>query len=170
MKSVKRHQFEAVSLLTTQNGLLNITVIPIEGQPNWLVPSSLILEINDFDEYIWTYLWRDQAVPVYHLLPKEIPPSKIIVLEGISPVHRIALQTVGDISTNQCRISEMLDTPLPEKYVNLGQDSDIYQPRVEFDSGRIGIPFIYQAVTLEGELYIVPDIEMIAFNLVDLAG
>ncbi len=38
MKKIKKHEFEAVSLLTSQGGFLDITIVPVEGQPDWLIP------------------------------------------------------------------------------------------------------------------------------------
>ncbi len=168
MKAIKKHQFEAVSLLTSQGGLLDITVVPVLAQPSWLIPTSLILEINDFDEFIWNYIWRGQDVAVYHLLPKDVPPEKIIVLEGNTPVHRIALQTSADITTKQCKISDVKDADLPKEFIDLGADSVVSTRTLDMSDETVGIPFIYQTVKVDGEIYIVPDLDLIAHQLVEL--
>ncbi len=168
MKKIKKHEFEAVSLLTSQGGLLDITIVPAKGQPNWLIPTALILEINDFDEFVWNYIWRGQDIAVYHLLPKDIAPEKIIVLEGNTPVHRIALQTSANIITKQYKISDVKDTQLPDKYLDLGAESVVYEKSPDIGDDVVGVPFIYQAVEVEGEVYIVPDLDMIANQLVEL--
>ncbi len=168
MRNIKKHQFEAVSLLTTQSGLLDVTIVPVVGQPDWLIPSSLILEINDFHERIWNYIWHGQDVSVYHLLPEDVQPEKIIVLEGNTSVHRLALQIAGEIVTKQLKISEVVDAELPDNYFNIGADSEVSAPVIDMGDGVIGIPFIYQTVKVEGEIYVVPDIDVIAYQLVDL--
>ncbi len=168
MKSIKKHEFEAVSLLTTQSGLLDVTIVPVVGQPDWLIPSSLILEVTDFRERIWNYIWQDQDIAVYHLLPKDVEPDKIIVLEGNTSVHRLALQTVGELITRQFRISEVTDAKLPEGFIDLGADSEVSSPSLDMGDNVVGIPFVYQAVKIDGEIYVVPDIDVIAYQLVDL--
>ncbi len=170
MKTIKKHQFEAVSLLTSQGGLLDITIVPVLGQPSWLIPTALILEINDFDEFIWNYIWRGQDVAVYHLLPRDVSPEKIIVLEGNTPVHRIALQTSADFTEKQCKISDVKDTNLPEEFIDLGAESVVSTRTLDMGDDVIAIPFIYQTVEIEGEVYIVPDLDKIAYQLVELDG
>ncbi len=130
--------------------------------------TALILEINDFDEFIWNYIWRGQDVAVYHLLPKDMSPEKIIVLEGNTPVHRVALQTSANIRTKQCKISDVKDTQLPDEFFDLGAESVVYERSPDIGDDVIVIPFIYQAVEVEGEIYIVPDLDMIANQLVEL--
>ncbi|MBS9780427.1 MAG: hypothetical protein KGV51_07355 [Moraxellaceae bacterium] len=168
MKKIKKHQFGAVSLLTSQGGLLDISVIPVVGQPSWLIPTALILDINDVDKFIDNYPWQGQNIAVYHLLPKEITPKKLIILEGNTPVHRIALQTSADISTKQCKISDVKDTELPDNFLDLGVESKITIPELTIADEVISIPFIYQTVKVDGEIYIVPDIDMIVTQLVEL--
>ncbi|MBS9779361.1 MAG: hypothetical protein KGV51_01920 [Moraxellaceae bacterium] len=149
MKKIKKHQFEAVSLLTSHGGLLDISIVPVLGQPSWLIPTALILEVNDFNKFIDKYHWQEQEINVYHLLTKELPPKKMIVLEGNTPDHRIALQTSADIINKQYKISDVKDTELPSDFIDI-------------------IPFIYQTVKIEEEIYIVPDIDMIAHHLLEL--
>ncbi len=168
MKTMKKHQFEAVSLLTSQGGLLDVTIVPVLGQPSWLIPTSLILEINDFDEFIWNYIWRGQDVAVYHLLPRDVPPEKIIVLEGNTPVHRVALQTSANLTTKQWKISDVKDAELPEEFFDVGAESVVYERKTDIGDDVIPIPFIYQTVQAEGEIYIIPDLDMIAYQLVEL--
>lgn len=97
MRKIQKHSFEAVSLLTVENGFLDVTIIPAKNQPDWLVPTSLIMSVESYDERIWTYLWNNQEVAVYHLIPKGEVPDKLIILEGNTEVHRLALQTKGEL-------------------------------------------------------------------------
>ena len=115
MKKIQKHEFEAVSLLTVENGLLELTVIPAIGQPDWLLPTRLILAVDEFSEHIWTYLWQDpahdnrtQEVMVYQLLPRSVAPDKVVVVEGNTDVHRVGLLT-RKLTSIQVRISDVKD-------------------------------------------------------------
>lgn len=55
MKQILKHSFEAVSLLTTNNGMLDVTIVPASNQPDWIIPSSLILSVDDYQERISKY-------------------------------------------------------------------------------------------------------------------
>lgn len=191
MSQIRKHTFEAVSLLTAENGTLEVTVIPAMNQPDWLVPTDLILSVDDYDERIWTYLWQDQEVAVFHLLPRGETPDKLVVLEGNTTVHRLALQTVGELQNMQVRISEVRDAELPEEYVdtalhnkedNLEKSKkfNIYQ-QVGSDSKNnntdaveedlrenVVLSYLFQAVTIDDTFYMIPDLDLIAHKMVDL--
>ena len=79
MKQILKHSFEAVSLLTTNNGMLDVTVVPAVNQPDWIIPSSLILSVEEGSEHTDSYEWQQQAVAVFHLLPRHQKPEKMIV-------------------------------------------------------------------------------------------
>lgn len=164
MRQIKKHNFEPVSLLTVENGILEAAIIPARNQPDWLVPKSLILAIDSYEERIWTYLWRNQEVAVYHLVPKSDQVDKLIVLEGNSDVHRIALQTHGDIYYKNLRISDVKDDALSGQAQN---DIMMVAPKL-MDGENNKLDFIYQVVSVEGVPYIVPELDLIAHRLVDL--
>lgn len=157
MKKIQKHNFEPVSLLTVENGVLNLAVIPASNQPDWLVPSSLILSIDAYQERIWTYLWQDQEVSVYHLSALDEQVDKLVVLEGNTDVHRLALQTKGDIRYIDVRISDVKDVALSEEQLS--------QIKAEHHGES---DYLYQAVSIDGQTYIVPEIDLIAHRLVDL--
>jgi len=188
LNQIRKHSFEAVSLLTADNGLLEVSIIPAMNQPDWLIPTSLILSIEPYHERIWTYLWHQQEVAVFHLLPRSQTPDKMIVLEGNTSVHRIALQTVGDIKNIQVRISDVKDTDLPEKYLDVAQaninvnkkrdegfnffapvitDSDNEVAEERFRENVI-LSYLFQTVMIDENYYLVPDLDKIAHQLVDL--
>ena len=157
MGKITKHTFEAVSLLTLNKGQIDITVIPAQDQPDWLVPSNLILEVVDYTDRIWTYIWQGCDVAVYHLLTKETPPTKLVILEGSSDVHRLALQTRGELMQRQVGISEVKDLGSAEEQEDkLSMNNDSH--------------YIFQKVQIDGEEYVVPDLEELAHRLVDLDG
>ena len=200
MKQQIKHNFEAVSLLTTRNGLLDVTIVPAINQPDWLIPTALILTIENYDERIWTYLWQQQEVSVYHLIPRDIVPEKLIILEGNTMVHRFALQINGELQTRSIRISDLLDAELPPSFAKIEEDNsreDIrsgvnalypYQvgktantanddeqtqaPDGESTMATTYLPFVFQPVKFEHEdtVYVIPDLDSIAYRLVDLDG
>lgn len=164
MNKIQKHQFEPVSLLTAEHGTLEVTAIPAIGQPDWLVPTALIMGVEEYQERIWTYLWRGQEVAVYHLIPKDIEADKLIILEGNTDVHRLALQTVGELTTKRVRISDVKDITLDEEELAGIRLSASSLPNLK-DSQE---SYLYQAVTLDGETYVVPDLDLIVHHLVDL--
>ena len=190
MSQVRKHTFEAISLLTTDNGLFEVTVIPAKNQPDWLIPSSLILSVDSYHERIWTYLWQAQEVSVFHLLPRDTNPDKLIVLEGNTDVHRIALQTKGELDSFMVRISEVKDIDLPEEYqtasaINIEKNRQKYSQNIfrkstdtdtdnnnhvvgEHLGENVVLSYMYQAVMVADTVYLVPDLEKIAHHLVDL--
>lgn len=184
MKQILKHSFEAVSLLTTNNGMLDVTIVPAFNQPDWIIPSSLILSVDDLNEHIWTYLWQQQEVVVFHLLSSEQTPDKIIVLEGNTAAHRMALQTAGELRQLKVRISEVKDAELPEKFAaNISHDktektknnetgenptsSDIDYTKERFQENVIQ-SYLFQTVIIDSIPYLVPDLDKIAHQLVDL--
>lgn len=161
MNKIQKHQFEPVSLLTAEHGALKVTLIPVHGQPNWIIPSDLILSIDEYHEYLWTYLWQDQEVSVYHLIPKSVTPDKLIILEGNSDVHRLALQTTGELITKIVRISDVKDVTLSKQELAKikSNHTDVEQKE-----------YLHQAIMLDDEMYVIPDLDLIAHHLVDLDG
>lgn len=193
MNQIRKHTFEAVSLLTADNGMLDVTIVPALNQPDWIIPSSLILSVDDYDERIWTYLWQQQEVMVFHLLPREHIPDKLIVLEGNTTVHRLALQTAGELRELKVRISDVKDAELPARYVNVAisniddnkakddgfsiyqqsgveAEAENNQPETVEEHFRenVVLSYLFQTVTIDGTPYLVPDIDKIAHQLVDL--
>lgn len=165
MKQILKHSFEAVSLLTTNNGMLDVTIVPAVDQPDWIIPSSLILSVEACSEHTWNYEWQQQEVAVFHLLPRHQTPEKIIVLEGNTTAHRIALQTAGELRQLQARISDVKDVELPEHFIKPNGNIDTVYERVQED---VVLSYLFQAVMIEDTFYLVPDLDKIAHQLVDL--
>lgn len=186
MNQIRKHTFEAVSLLTADNGLLDVTIVPAMNQPDWVIPTSLILSSEPYFDRIWTYLWHDQEVAVFHLLPRNETPDTIIVLEGNTSVHRVALQTRGALKNIQVRIADVKDAELPEEYVNASLSNidankqrdegfNYFAPVTDDNDGteerfreNVILSYLFQTVMIEDKYYLVPDLDKIAHQLVDL--
>lgn len=165
MKQILKHSFEAVSLLTTNNGMLDVTIVPTVDQPDWIIPSSLILSVDECSKHTWNYEWQQQEVAVFHLMPRHQTPDKMIVLEGNTSAHRIALQTAGELRQLQARISDVKDIDLPEHFIKTNDKIDDVQERVQED---VVLSYLFQTVMIDNTLYMVPDLDKIAHQLVDL--
>ena len=165
MKQILKHSFEAVSLLTTNNGMLDVTIVPAVDQPDWIIPSSLILNVDECSEHTWNYEWQQQEVAVFHLMPRHQTPDKMIVLEGNTSANRIALQTAGELRQLQARISDVKDIDLPEHFIKTDDRIDDVQERVQED---VVLTYLFQTVMIDNTLYMVPDLDKIAHQLVDL--
>lgn len=157
----KKQGFGAVTLLNASTGLLDITVIPVANQPDWVIPSNIVLDVQPMQEKIWTYLWQQpstnkkqikdtrhqQEVAVYHLYNKTELPEKVVVIEGMTDVHRIALQIQGELKQQQVKISDVKDA-----------------------DEKLPVPYNFQTVLLNGKLCVVPDLDRLSHYLVDLDG
>lgn len=178
MKQIIKHSFEAVSLLTTDNGMLEVTIIPAANQPDWIIPSSLILSVDDSNERVWTYQWEQKKVSVFHLLPHEQPIDKTIVLEGNTNAHRFALQTAGNLHHMKVSISEVKDAELPEDYVQVSIDNNNNDTTTSNEKEEESVSslfkehvitsYMFQTVTINDTPYLIPDLDKIAHQLIDL--
>ena len=153
---VNKHTFEAVSLLILNKGLIDVTMIPVEGQLHWVVPTKLILDVIDLSERVWMYQWHDCDVAVYHLLESDNQPNQLLILEGSSDVHRLGLQIAGELIEKQVGISQVKDIDEEAQSATVTVDSDIQ--------------YIFQKVQIDGQEYVVPDLDELAHRLVDLDG
>ncbi|WP_201592175.1 hypothetical protein [Psychrobacter fozii] len=165
MKQILKHSFEAVSLLTTTNGMLDVTIVPAFNQPDWLIPSSLILSVDEHDQRTSIYDWQEQEVSVFHLLPQDKAVDKIIVLEGNTSEHRLALQTAGELHQLQVRISDVKDIEVPENF----DKTNINETAVPFNE-NVMLSYLFQTVMIEDKVYLVPDLDKIAHQLVDVSS
>lgn len=131
MDQIIKHSFEAVSLLTTARGRLDVTMIPAYNQPDWLIPSSLILAIDSYQQWTDHYLWQQQQLPVFHLQAPEQAVDKIIIIEGNTDKQRMALQTAGELRQIQLCISEVRDIVLPKHYQQTSTADSIADSTIE---------------------------------------
>ncbi|MGO2277607.1 MULTISPECIES: hypothetical protein [unclassified Psychrobacter] len=165
MKQISKHSFEAVSLLTTNNGMLDVTIVPAVNQPDWIIPSTLILSVDDCQQQVSSYNWQQQDLAVFHLLLQDQIPNKIIILEGNTTEHRFALQTAGNLRQMQARIAEVKDIETPEQF----SSTDVGEGEAYFDKNDVS-SYLYQTVMIDDEVYLVPDLDKIAHHLIDLDG
>lgn len=179
MSQMKKHSFEAVSLLTAANGMLAATIIPAINQPDWIVPSSLILDSLEYseeahsanDNELKRYSWQQQQVATFCLLPTEQAPDKVVILEGNAADQRLALLTKGELRHIEVSISEVQDSALPEQYC--ASTNDIEDSATTNNSAATDhlvsedsiSSYLFQALVIDQTVYIVADLDKIAYQL-----
>lgn len=169
MNQILKHAFEAISVLTTDNGMLEATIIPANNQPDWVIPSGLVLNVADYQKRIDSYLWQQQQLAVFHLQPYGQSLDKIIVLEGNTAEHRIALQTMGELRQIQIRISDVQDMALPQEYqhrVTTPVSADTAHIQVKEDEL---MSYLFQTVMINEMPYLIPDLDKIAHQIVNVS-
>ena len=219
------NEVKSLSLLSATTGQLEIARVPVIDKPDWIIPRALILAVVPFSQRIWTYLWQadttleseataetafednqscdtkkiaKQDIPLYHLFPKSMTPSNIVILESFTDVHRLGLQIVNEVQYHQIRIADLKDADttasqendnqqLPTDVVHLFNTSDSTlvddsnldittdtQNTHPLEDTRNLAPqaveqsFIFQPVMFRGELCVVPDLDKLSHYLVDL--
>ena len=161
---IKKHRFDAVSLLTAEKGMLAVSIIPAIGQPDWVVPTTLILDViehhDDATSFVWQHQDQEHELAVHTLVPRGLGVDKIIILEGNDDAERLAIQTIGDITSLKVRISDVKDARLDDE-----EKAHIVRSlpaALSHDGDKV----IYQAVSIEDELFVVPDLDLIAYRLI----
>lgn len=91
----------------------------------------------------------------------------MVILEGNTSAHRIALQTTGEVRQLQARISDVKDVELPEHFIKSNSNIDTVHERVQEE---VVLSYLFQTVMIDNMLYLVPDLDKIAHQLVDLGG
>lgn len=169
-------QNEHIGILSVTTGQLDIVRIPVLDAPDWILPQALILSVEPYTERIWNYIWRNQDVSVYHLLPKNQAPDHIVIVESVTDVHRIALQIQGEVTYHSVRIADLKDADeqtyeqtlahlYPQRLEQLKQ-----QPETQATSQRQinQQHFVFQPVIFENEVCVIPDLDTLSHFLVDL--
>lgn len=145
----KQSILATVSLLSASTGLLKVLALPSGVSPDWLVPDTLVLDVLPMTErqvmMEWEYNGRKQDVPVYSLVGEDDTPEQLIILESMTDVYRVGLLVSGNPVPHSVRISELKDV-----------------------DDKVDNPYCLQAVRLEGELTMVPDLDKLSKGLVDL--
>lgn len=170
-------QKEHMSIISVTTGQLDIAIIPVVDGPDWILPQSLILEIQPATERSWNLAWQGQDVPIYHLLPEDQTPTSIVVLESVTDVHRIGLQIQGKVGYHAVRIADIKDMDsdrykqtMAAHYPHLAALLDsASQASDQRDKPRL-VPqnYVFQPVMFQEQLYIIPDVDNLSHLLVDL--
>ena len=145
MNKLHAPTFEATDLLTVNAGALDVTIIPIAGSPDWVVPTSLIIGTQPCDTMIQQYAWGDIEIGVVAMLPKDMTPETLIVLSRGEGNEPIGLLVSGAIERRPIKIADIDDS--------------------EFSDTSTTYPYVFQPVSIENTIYIVPDMQAVADSL-----
>lgn len=165
MKQIDKHRFETLSMLTVDKGQLDVTFIPVKNRPDWVLPSVLIIHVDKFTEIQDIIVWQDQNIAAYSLLSADQRPNKVVILEGETVNHRIALLIHGELNQQQVKISDAKDIDYYED-LNINPTSsslDLEKPEntYNFDISN-NISFIFQMIEIDGRVYSVPDLDVLS--------
>lgn len=133
-----------VSLLSASTGMLDVSALASNVSPDWIIPSNLILDVIPVNEHLVVYPWKNLDLPVYSLVGDDAP-AKLVVVESKSDLYRIGLLVDSSPIEHQVRISELKDA-----------------------DDEVDNPYCLQAVMLENELNMVPDLDKLSHKLIDL--
>lgn len=134
---------QTISLLTTTTGLVDIYLVAAAGEPEWIIPQNLVLAIDMLEADATTAEWEGKPIVVQSLLADDYEGvATLVVIEGQDDDHRIGLLTATAPKSIRIRISSLHDT----------NDSTV-------------LPYAYQKVLLDQQLYQVPDIDRLTAQL-----
>ena len=90
----------------------------------------------------------------------------MIILEGNTIEHRMALQTSGQLYQRQVGISDVKDTDR-QAYFADSDSADKITAEGRFTAEGM-LSYLFQTVMIEDTVYVVPDLEKIAHQLVEM--
>lgn len=134
-----RDMSQAMSLLTTTTGFVDVYIIEAHEQLPWLVPQNLVLAALSADGRPKQLEWRDKILPVLAINSPENQKPVALVVQGIQDQHLFALLIDKMPDTGRIRISSLRD----------------------LDMEPVGEVFSFQIVKMEESLYQVPDFDRI---------
>lgn len=132
-------------LLMLNQGGLNITIIPRGTQPDWIVPSALILDSMACSERVSSYEWQQQPLAVYSLLLTNAAPTTVVILQGSSEQQRLGL---------------LIEGALTERYIQVSDIKDLDTSPISTASTAPN--FVFQEVILDQQVFVVPDLAKLA--------
>lgn len=135
-----RDMSQAMSLLTTTTGFVDVYIIEAHEQLPWLVPQNLVLAALSAEGKPKQLEWRDKTLPVLSVSGGDSNQKPVaLVVQGIQDQHLFALLIDKMPDTRRIRISSLRD----------------------MDMEPVGEVFSFQIVKMEDALYQVPDFDRI---------
>lgn len=139
MNTPYRDISQAMSLLTTTTGFVDVYIINAYEQLSWLIPQNLVLAALSAEAGLKSIEWREQQLPVLSLHdPKNNNPIALVI-EALGGYQRFVLLIDKMPDTRRVRISSLHD----------------------IDMEAVNETFSFQIVKMEEQLYQVPDFEKI---------
>ena len=141
---VPQHASQTISLLTTTTGLIDIYVLSVAGEPDWIIPQNLVLDTLTISADATSVQWKNQQIPLKSLLGQNIATAEAVavLLEADNDAARIGVLTDAAPKPMRVRISNLRDANDSQVLLNA-----------------------YQKVMLADELYQVPDLDKVTETL-----
>ena len=137
---VTNHASQTISLLTTTTGLIDIYALSVVGEPDWIVPQSIVLDTLTVPATAQSVTWQGQQIPLKSLL-------------GKTAVAGDAVAVLLEADNDAARIGVLIDTPPKPMRVRISNLRDANDSQVLLNA--------YQKVLLADELYQVPDLDKV---------
>lgn len=138
------HASQTISLLTTTTGFIDIYVLSVDSEPDWIIPQNLVLDTMTVDAQATVVIWEGQQIPLKSLLGRSstLTQAVAVLLEADNDAERIGVLIDTAPHAMRVRISNLRDT----------NDSAVLQ-------------YAYQKVLLADQLYQVPDLDRITQSI-----
>ena len=135
---------QTINLLTTTTGFIDIYVLSVEGEPDWIIPQNLVIDTVDTTAQSTSLAWQGQQIPLKSLLGQtpSVTEAIAVILEADNDIARIGVLTATPPKPMRVRISNLRDT----------NDSSV-------------LPHAYQKVLFADQIYQVPDLDRISTSL-----
>jgi hypothetical protein len=137
---------QTINLLTTTTGLIDIHIVHAVGEPAWLIPQSLVLDVLPVPSDSETLVWNGQQLPILSLLGQQkvgVRTVSAVVVEAESDQQRFVLLSQQEPDSQRVRISGLHDE----------------------DQADHGLQYCFQLVRLEGGHYQIPDLDQVSRQL-----
>lgn len=147
-------RLEHSDLLTVNAGGLTVTAISVAGSPNWLVPSSLVVEAVSYTSACEQEAYRVLLFSALSLAERGRDPEMLVVLQGHAPEQSIGLLVNGELEEYHIKIADIKDA------------EDDLNRQVKKDNGDRVEDYILQNVVFNHQIYAVPDIVALSEHMI----
>lgn len=139
MKRLKKDENNAQleHLMTVSTGVIDAYIIPVHKDVPMLLPQTIVLSALDCDIDVKHIFWHGTELPVYSVANPFTEKGVALILEGEQAWQRFALLCEEMPKEVRLRISELVDSTIPNdsfvcyQYVTIGRD--LYQvPRLDY--------------------------------------
>lgn len=148
MASLAEHSKLLNSAAMLGTGTVDIAVIeiPSDISSNWLIPESLVLDnIQDVEANLKIYRWEGQDIALYSLCEATQQTANLLLIESVADPYRVGLLYQGNVKQHKLKISDIKDANLDNTY-----------------------PYMFQAVIVNESNCMIPELDKLSHELIDL--
>lgn len=137
MRNEKSENEKLEYLMTVSTGVIDAYIISVYKDVPILIPQMIVLSALDCDIDVKHIFWHGTELPVYSVANPFTEKGVALILEGDQVWQRFALLCEEMPKEVRLRISELVDSTIPNnsflcyQYVTIGKD--LYQvPRLDY--------------------------------------